>query len=117
MGSGSGGNYSGTGGGSQPYADTYKVVADQLQNDKKDPDIYNSSSGYFKNPTAVSLEDSVSGNRIEFEGHRAEGKMTYVMAEDGTIILESDQTQTMGASEHRILLSLEGKILKSNAQE
>lgn len=86
MGSGSGGNYSGTGGGSQPYADTYKVVADQLQNDKKDPDIYNSSSGYFKNPTAVSLEDSVSGNRIEFEGHRAEGKMTYVMAEDGTII-------------------------------
>ena len=44
MGSGSGGNYSGTGGSSQPYADTYKVVANQLQNDKKDPDIYNSSS-------------------------------------------------------------------------
>ncbi|MBM6990734.1 MAG: hypothetical protein I3I98_04920 [Mobilibacterium timonense] len=86
MGSGIGGNYSGTSGSSQPYANTYKVVSSQLRKDKKDRDIYSGNSGYFKNPTAVYLESSVSENRIEIEGHRAEGKMTYVMDKTGNII-------------------------------
>ena len=54
--------------------------------DKKDPDIYDSVTGYFKNPTAVNLVDSVDGNRFLFENHRAEGRMTYVMDADGNII-------------------------------
>ena len=86
MGSGSSGSYSGTGGGSQPYAESYHVVSKELNKDKKDPDIYSSSSGYFKNPTAVSINDSIDGNRIVFNGHRAEGHITYVMDADGEII-------------------------------
>lgn len=86
MGSGSSSIYAGTGGGSQPYAEQYSVYGKMLAIDKKDPDIYDSSTGYFKNPTAVNLEDSVDGNRFVFEGHRAEGHMTYVMDADGNII-------------------------------
>ena len=85
MGSGSGGLYSGTNGGSQPYAARYHVVKSELANDKRDPDIYG-KNGYFKNPTAVSLQDTVDGNRVTFEGKSANGTMTYVMDKKGNII-------------------------------
>ena len=86
MGSGSNGLYTGTGGGSRPYAEHYGVYSKMLSIDKKDPDIYNATTGYFKNPTAVNLSASIRGNRFVFEGHRAEGHMTYVMDLDGNII-------------------------------
>lgn len=86
MGSGSGGSYSGTGGGSQPYAEKYHVVDKEMRKDKADSDIYDKDTGYFKNPTAVTLDSAISGNRVEFNGNRAEGKMTYVMDENGNII-------------------------------
>ena len=86
MGSGSSGVYAGTSGGSQPYAEKYSVYGEMLKIDKKDPDIYDKSSGYFKNPSAVSLDDSIDGNRVIFEGHSAEGHITYVMDENGDII-------------------------------
>ena len=85
MGSGSGGLYSGTNGGSQPYSDFYHVVSKELNKDKQDSDIYDKESGYFNNPTAVSLSDSIDGNRIVFQNHSAEGHMTYVL-KDGKII-------------------------------
>ena len=87
MGSGSGGSYSGTNGGSQPYAENYHVVDREMTNDKKDPDIYSKENGYFKNPTAVNLEDAVSGNRIEIDGKRMDGPVIYVMDSDGNIII------------------------------
>lgn len=87
MGSGSSGIYSGTGGGSQPYAESYHVVNDMLSSDKKDPDIYNSSTGYFKNPTATTIEDAISGNRVEIDGKVPDGPITYVMDTDGNIII------------------------------
>ena len=86
MGSGSGGSYSGTSGGSQPYAESYHVVSTEINKDKADPDIYNKNSGYFKNPTATSLEDAIDGNRFVFQGNRAEGHLTYVMDRNGDII-------------------------------
>lgn len=86
MGSGSGGSYSGTNGGSQPYAESYHVVSKEILKDKSDPDIYNRDSGYFKNPTAISLEDAIDGNRFVFQGHRAEGHFTYIMDKEGNII-------------------------------
>ncbi|MBR4444579.1 MAG: hypothetical protein IKQ27_00185 [Lachnospiraceae bacterium] len=86
MGSGSSNIYSGTGGGSQPYAEKYSVYSKMLSIDKKDPDIYDPTTGYFKNPTAVNLNDCIDGNRFVFSGHRAEGTMTYVMDSDGNII-------------------------------
>ncbi len=85
MGSGSSGRYSGTHGGSQPYSDTYSVYSKMLDIDMKDPDIYG-KTGYFKNPTAVNLSDCIDGDRLIFEGHRAEGCMTYVMDTEGNII-------------------------------
>ena len=86
MGSGSGGSYSGTNGGSQPYAESYHVVSTEYNKDKADPDIYNKESGYFKNPSAVSLEDAMDGNRFVFQGNRAEGYFTYVLDIAGNII-------------------------------
>lgn len=86
MGSGSSDIYSGTGGGSQPYAESYHVVGAMRDVDKKDPDIYNSSTGYFKNPTATNLDDAVNGNKVVFNDKNANGTMTYVMDENGNII-------------------------------
>ena len=86
MGSGSGGPYSGTHGGSQPYAERYHVIRKELNKDKRDPDIYSSTTGYFKNPTAQNLTDAMTPTRVVFEGKSAEGKMTYVMDKNGDII-------------------------------
>lgn len=85
MGSGASGSYS-SGSGSQPYAPSYHVVLKMLTKDKADKDIYNPNTGYFKNPTATSLEKTIDGDRVIFQGGRAEGTMTYVMDKDGNII-------------------------------
>lgn len=88
MGSGSSGNYSGTRGGSQPYAETYNVYPSALNSDKKDPDIYNEQgNGYFHNPTAVKLEDSIKDDRIYVDGKKQYGKLTYVMDKNNNIII------------------------------
>lgn len=86
MGSGSSGPYSGTNGGSQPYSGTYHVYPKEFAKDKSDNDIYNSKSGYFKNPTSTDLSDAVNGNSIYFNGMKANGTMTYVMDDKGNII-------------------------------
>lgn len=86
MGSGSGNGYSGTRGNSQPYAPKYEVVPQMLNKDKQDSDIYNKKTGYFKNPTAVNLNSTISGNTVIFEGSRANGDYTYVMDKSGNII-------------------------------
>lgn len=86
MGSGSGGSYSGTSGVSQPYAESYHVVSKEINKDKADPDIYDKSTGYFKNPTATDLEKSIDNDRFYLDGEKAHGKYTYVMDEDGTIV-------------------------------
>ena len=86
MGSGSSGLYSGTGGGSQPYAETYHVYPKEMNKDKKDPDIYDSKTGYFKNPKATSLQDAESNGRFLNGDIRADGTFTYVMDKDGNII-------------------------------
>lgn len=91
MGSGYSGNYNGTKGGSQPYADSYHVYPSALNADKKDPDIYDPKTGYFKNPTAVTLQDSVKDNRVYVDGNKQLGQLTYVMDESGNIIIGKRQ--------------------------
>lgn len=86
MGSGGSGSYSGTNGGSQPYAERYHVVGSELRKDKRDPDIYNPKSGYFKNPTATNMKDAITPNRVVIDGKSAEGTMTYVLDKNGDII-------------------------------
>lgn len=84
MGSGTGGSY---GGGSQPYAEKHSVVGKELAKDKRDPDIYNPSTGYFKNPNAKTLEQAIGNDgRIYSKGNKAKGEMTYVMDTKGNII-------------------------------
>lgn len=98
MGSGSSGGYGSGGNGSQPYAPAYHVTSDMLKMDKKDPDIYNPNTGYFKNPTATNLETAIDGNRFVFNGNRAEGTMTYVLDKNGNTeisSLENDVTPMM----------------------
>ncbi len=86
MGSGSSSIYSGTGGGSQPYADSYHVVGAMRDVDKQDPDIYG-SNGYFHNPTATTIEDAVNGNKVVVDGKVPDGPLTYVMDTNGNIII------------------------------
>lgn len=86
MGSGSSGGYGNGGRGSQPCAPTYHVTTDMMARDKADSDIYNPSTGYFKNPTAINLETAIDGNRIVFNNMSADGTMTYVMDQRGNII-------------------------------
>ncbi len=91
MGSGSSGNYHGTKGGSQPFSDSYHVVAGAMNADKKDSDIYNPQTGYFHNPTAVTLENATTDNRIYVDGKKQQGVLTYVMDENGDIIIGKRQ--------------------------
>lgn len=78
MGSGNSGLYSGTRGGSQPYADSYHVVPKMLKMDKKNPNIYNKETGYFKNPSAISLREAIRNNKIyQYNGKQA--KMNLCM--------------------------------------
>lgn len=89
MGTGSSGPYgsSSSGSGSQPYAPTYHVVSEMLDRDKADPEIYNSSTGYPKNPTASKITDSIVHEHIEIGGKIPNGPITYVMDESGNIII------------------------------
>ncbi len=87
MGSGSKGPYgSSSGGGSQPYAPTYHVVKDMMEADKKDPNIYNPTKGYFKNPLAATVQDDVNNGQIQMNGHSAHGTFPYVLTESGDIV-------------------------------
>ena len=90
MGSGISSSYSGAGG-SQPYANTYHVVQKELNKDKKDPDIYKPSTGYFKNPTATNLEKAAQNGSVYIGGNKANGQYTYVMDQNGEIIMEEKQ--------------------------
>ncbi len=85
MGSGSSGSYGG-GGGSQPYAPTYHVVPDMLAKDKADSKIYNPSTGYFKNPLAKPIQDTIKNGQIHMDDHNAHGTYTYVLTESGDIV-------------------------------
>lgn len=89
MGSGSSGPYgsSSSGGGSQPYAPTYHVVGEMMYRDKSDPEIYNHDNGYPKNPTAKEISKSVVYEHIEIDGKTPNGPITYVMDENGRIII------------------------------
>ena len=71
MGSGGSGPYSGTGGGSQAYADSCHVVDKEISKDKKDSDIYNPKTGYFHNPTATKIQDAANGNAIYIDGKKS----------------------------------------------
>lgn len=85
MGSGNKGLYSGTRGGSQPYAPTYEVMLDMKEHDLK-IGIYNDKIGYAKNPSAVNLADCIQNNTVYYEGKKANGKYTYVIDENGNLI-------------------------------
>lgn len=86
MGSGSSSSYNSITSGSQPYAPTYHVTKDLLKKDKKDPDIYNPNTGYFHNPTAQNLEDSIRDGDVYSGGEKADNSFTYVLDQDGNII-------------------------------
>ena len=86
MGSGSSSSYSGTNGGSQEYAETYKVVPKMLKKDKEDPNVYDPKTGYFKNPTSTNLLEAEKNNSFYIGGIKAEGELTYVLDENGSII-------------------------------
>ena len=86
MGSGVSGLYHGTDGNSQPYADLYKVDKTMLKIDKKDPDIYDPKTGYFKNPTATNILE-VKDNTIRVDGKTANGPLMYVLDKKDNIII------------------------------
>ena len=86
MGSGSRGPYGGSGNGSQPYAPTYHVVGKMMEKDKQDPNIYNPSTGYFRNPYAVSIQDAIVNGQVKMNGHSASGTYTYVLDTEGNIV-------------------------------
>ena len=106
MGSSVSGNYHGTQGGSQPYAKTYHVYPKALAIDKEHPEIYDSRSGYFHNPTAVRLEDAIRNDRVIVDGHRQDGKLTYVMDKSGNIIVgvRENPSNSKGRAPHPTLI-------------
>ncbi len=87
MGSGAGGPYSGTAGGSQPFAELYYVIKKMLTLDKANNSLYTKTNGYFKNPTAIELTNAIRGNTIVVDGKRIEGWLTYVVSQSGQFII------------------------------
>ena len=87
MGTGRSGRFVGTAGESQPYAETYRVVKEMFDKDRKDPDIYDPDTGYFKNPSAILLRDAIRNNRFyQKNGKKTEREFMYVMDKNGNII-------------------------------
>lgn len=87
MGSNSYGPYAGTGGGSQPYAEAYSVVPKVLAIDKRNKNVYKVNKGYFRNPTAVNIENSNAYGKIIVGNKSAHGTMTYVLDINGNMIV------------------------------
>ena len=87
MGSGAGGPYSGTAGGSQHFAKLYYVIRKMLALDKRDESIYTQKNGYFKNPTAIELRKAINGNSVYLGKIKLNGSITYVMDKQGRIII------------------------------
>ena len=84
MGSGYGSSYSS--GGPQPFAPTYHVVASMMAKDKQDCNIYSPNKGYFKNPFASYLQDSIVNNQVRMNGRVAHGTYTYILDTNGNIV-------------------------------
>ncbi len=87
MGSGAGGPYSGTAGGSQPFAELYHVLRKALNIDKKDNSIYTQKNGYFKNPTATDIKAAINGNSLYLGNTKINGSITYVIDKQGRMLI------------------------------
>ena len=87
MGSGRNGPYGNNcGSGSQPYAPIYHVVGEMMDRDRQNHNIYDSKTGYFTNPFAVSIQDSIKNGQIQMDNHSAHGTYTYVVNENGDVV-------------------------------
>ena len=84
MGSGISDIYTGTNGGSQPYAPSYQVTPDMLQYDKN-RGVYHDGH-YDKNPTARNINDSINGDYIENKQY-SDQNLTYAIDMQGNIII------------------------------
>ena len=117
MGSGSSSSYNDITTGSQPYAPTYSVTKDMLKIDKKDSDIYNPNTGYFHNPTAQNLENSIRDGNIYSDGEKADSSFPYVLDTDGNIIFgKRSKTRIIQLNEVLTLHLLAVKILRFSVQ-
>lgn len=74
---------------SQPYAESYGVLPEMVNRDKKDPDIYDTGKGYFMNPTAIDMKDAIGDDgKIRFKNGREVGdNALYVLDENGNLII------------------------------
>jgi site-specific DNA-methyltransferase (adenine-specific) len=86
MGSGISGSYFGTRGAEQSYSKLYSVASDMLKIDRQDLDIYSPKTGYFKNPTATDLLESVKDNKVLYRTKEADGDFMYVLNNNGRMI-------------------------------
>jgi hypothetical protein len=84
MGSGYGGSYIGTDGGSQPYAYSYSVEPHMHRIDIEKGICHDGQ--YEKNPTAEKIEDLINGNYIKNKQYNP-GEVPYVIDMDGNIII------------------------------
>lgn len=91
---------------SQKYAPQYHVVDKMQKQDKADPTIWSDSSGYFKNPSAVNIQDCTRDRSVYYEGRKANGKMTYVVDTDGNLIFgkRSNPINPSARSPHPMLI-------------
>ncbi len=83
MGSGAGGSYSGTNGGSQPYAPSYHVEKSMHKMDVANGTFHDGH--YDKNPTAKKLSDMIQGNYIGDK--RTNLDIPYVIDKNDNIIV------------------------------
>jgi hypothetical protein len=72
--------------GSQLYAPTYHVIAEMMDRDKQDNNIYNPKTGYFINPFSISIPDAIKNGQIQMDGHSVHGTYTYVLNENGDVV-------------------------------
>lgn len=98
MGSGPGGNYSSSRSSwnSQPYSSRYSVISSEHAKDVKNNYIYNKLTGYNKNPTATNFEEAIKNNNVYFEGHKANGKYTYVLTTGGELVFGKRASKEQG---------------------
>lgn len=113
MGSGISGNYKGTYGArqSQPYASRYSVLTRLKQFDIQSG-VYKKNVGYIPNPTATKISEAMQKNHtFHINGHRIEGKLTYVINVKGEIIIGTrDRSSPLRSPHPRLIGGLNPKV-------